>query len=237
MIPNPGPSLSQNCARYTLGSPHRAFACPHCPRRFQNKGGCTRHVQAMHHADGSELYAPDTDLDARTSGSPVLSRSLPQSPLCGPGSPVPSCLGGHIQAMDHADGSELYAPDMDLDAHMSGSPVLSRSLPQSPLRSPGSPVPSRLGGHSDASAHPSPVPSLPQHDPSPVPSHFHMPSHPPSCDGSNADSNIDLDINIDHVTQVFHPKLNGRSIFLYIYDDGNSILSWISSLPWPGQPE
>jgi hypothetical protein len=101
--------------------------------------------------------------------------------------------------------------------------------------------PNRSEPHApDTVARPSPIPSLPQpsfHDPSPVPSHF-TPSLPPSSDrdGFNTDPNIDMDIpninmDIEHphpdvsrITRVFHPKLNGMSIFfIHIIDVNFSI--------------
>lgn len=35
-----------------IGSPPPTLACPHCPRHFYSKGGRTKHVRAMHGADG-----------------------------------------------------------------------------------------------------------------------------------------------------------------------------------------
>ena len=76
----------------------------------------------------------------------------------------------------------------------------------------------------DTGAHTSPIPSLNSlqpsfHNPSPDPS----PSLPPSCNEFNADPNIDMDSDIEHphpnaphITRVFHPKLNGMSIYIYI---------------------
>ena len=64
-----------------------------------------------------------------------------------------------------------------------------------------------------------PIPSLPLpsfHNPSPSPSRF-MSSPPPSCHGFNADANIDIEHphnNVSPITRVFHPTINGRSIFI-----------------------
>ena len=89
------------------------------------------------------------------------------------------------------------------------SPVLSHFMPS--LIS--SPVPSHL------------MPSESLHDPSPVPSRF-MPSPSPSCDGVNTNPNIDTDVEPERspdcpdssrLTRVFHPKLNGMSIYFFTY--------------------
>ena len=64
----------------------------------------------------------------------------------------------------------------------------------------------------------SPIPSLPLpsfHNPSPSPSCF-MSSPPPSCHGFNANANIDIKHphnDVSPITRVFHPTINGRSIF------------------------
>ena len=139
----------------------------------------------------------------------------------------------HIQAKHPTNGSEPHAPDTVAAARTSTSPIPSPR--QSSFHDP-SPVsshflpsfhgPSPVPSHFMPSFHdPSPVPShfMPSfHDPSPVPSHF-MPSFPPSIDGFNdVDPNIDMDIerplpDASCITRVFHPKLNGMSIFFFTY--------------------
>lgn len=46
---------------YSLGSPPPTLACPFCPRHFKSKSGRTRHIQAIHPANGS---APGTAASA-----------------------------------------------------------------------------------------------------------------------------------------------------------------------------
>ena len=120
---------------------------------------------------------------------------------------------------DRPDTAAHTSPTPQPSLHNS-SPTRSHFLPS--LHNP-SPVPS----HFMPSLHnPSPVPShfTPSlHNPSPIPSPHFMQSPPPSCDEVNADPNIDMDVehprpDSSRLTRVFHPKLNGMSIyFLHIH--------------------
>jgi hypothetical protein len=129
----------------------------------------------------------------------------------------------HIQAKHPAgaNGPETHASDTAASrSPIPSFPQLEASFHDS------SPVPSHfIPSPSPSSSHfiPSPPPS--HFIPSPPPSHF-IPSPPssppPSCDGFIADPNIDMDIaehphpNASRITRVFHPMLNGMSIF-FIY--------------------
>ena len=189
---------SQNCA-YTLGSPLPALACPFssCPRRFNTKSGRTRHVKEKHPPNGSESHAPNT-----------ATHTSPTPPLSLRDSSVPSHFMSPASESLHHNPSPVPSPSHFMPS-VYPSPVPS---PFMPSVNP-SPIPSRFM--------PSPSPSC--DDPSPVPSHF-MPSASPSCDG--IDTNPDIDMDVEHppgrpdssrLTRVFHPKLNGMSIyFLHI---------------------
>ena len=130
----------------------------------------------------------------------------------------------HIQVKHPDYISQPHASAPDTGAHTSPTPSL--NLLQPFFHDP-SPV---HASAPDTGAHISPTPSLNSlepsfHDPSPVPSHY-MPSLPPSCDGFNADSDIDMDKEHPHpdtspITRVFHPKLNGMSIYIYIFINVN----------------
>lgn len=66
---------------YTLSSPPPTLTRPHCPRRFRNKSGRTRHIQVAHHlSEGSDSHGPNTA--AHTSPVPSLESSFHnQSPV------------------------------------------------------------------------------------------------------------------------------------------------------------
>src|ERR1700691_1718873 len=46
--------LSHNAHIFTLDYPLPTLPCPHCPWHFNNKTGCTRHIQVIHH-DNSDI--------------------------------------------------------------------------------------------------------------------------------------------------------------------------------------
>ena len=63
---------------YTSSFPPPTLTCPHCPQRFRNKSGRTRHI-AHHLTEGSDSHGPNTA--AHTSPVPSLEPSFhDQSP-------------------------------------------------------------------------------------------------------------------------------------------------------------